>query len=130
MAGVRSAEQQPAGQPHRLVPRASLSMTEAQHSRSDGEHDRLDLAAEVVRGRCDAAQRRGVERERHPQPPARGRAARAVGGDVFDALYPDRFYNHDAEGPWGSSRWGRPITGRSSSSAAESDLLVCVNSAS
>ena len=56
---------------------------------------------------------------------------RMVGEKIFDAYYPDRYYNHDAEDPDGmvelgahrrTARWST-INRR----AAESDLLIYVN---
>ncbi len=55
---------------------------------------------------------------------------RAVGPHVFDAFYPDRLYNHDAEDPLeivtlGETDDGEPV--ELNRRAAESDLLIYVN---
>ncbi|HUF26070.1 MAG TPA: lactate racemase domain-containing protein [Gemmatimonadaceae bacterium] len=55
---------------------------------------------------------------------------RMVGRKVFDAFYPDRYYNHDAEcaegmTSLGETRHGEPL--RINRRAAESDLLIYVN---
>ncbi len=55
---------------------------------------------------------------------------RAVGPRVFDAFYPDRLYNHDAEDPDGITVLGETEQGEAvelNRRAAESDLLVYVN---
>ena len=55
---------------------------------------------------------------------------RAVGPRVFDAFYPDRLYNHDAEDPDGIAVLGDTEQGEAvelNKRAAESDLLVYVN---
>ncbi|HYY05437.1 MAG TPA: lactate racemase domain-containing protein, partial [Candidatus Limnocylindria bacterium] len=55
---------------------------------------------------------------------------RAVGPRIFDAFYPDRLYNHDAEDPDGIAALGETAHGESvelNRRAAESDLLVYVN---
>jgi hypothetical protein len=55
---------------------------------------------------------------------------RAVGPRVFDAFYPDRLYNHDAEDPDGIAVLGQTEHGEAvelNRRAAESDLLVYVN---
>jgi hypothetical protein len=55
---------------------------------------------------------------------------RAVGPRVFDAFFPDRLYNHDAEDPDGIAILGETERGEAvelSRRAAESDLLVYVN---
>jgi hypothetical protein len=55
---------------------------------------------------------------------------RAVGARVFDAFYPDRLYNHDAEDPDGIAVLGDTGQGEAvelNKRAAESDLLVYVN---
>jgi nickel-dependent lactate racemase len=55
---------------------------------------------------------------------------RMVGQKIFDAFYPDRYYNHDAEDPdglvaLGTTRHGEKVV--VNRRAAESDLLVYVN---
>ena len=55
---------------------------------------------------------------------------RMVGARIFDAFYPDRYYNHDAEAPdgmvvLGETRHGEPV--RVNRRAAESDLVIYVN---
>src|SRR6266567_1018734 len=55
---------------------------------------------------------------------------RMVGDQIFDAFYPDRYYNHDAEDPeglvtLGETRHGEPVI--INRRAAESDLLIYVN---
>ncbi|HET9552935.1 MAG TPA: lactate racemase domain-containing protein [Anaeromyxobacteraceae bacterium] len=55
---------------------------------------------------------------------------RMVGPAIFDAFYPDRYYNHDAEDPdgivkLGETRHGEPVL--VNRRAAESDLLIYVN---
>jgi len=55
---------------------------------------------------------------------------RAVGPRVFDAFYPDRLYNHDAEDPDAIAVLGETAQGEAvelNRRAAESDLLVYVN---
>jgi hypothetical protein len=55
---------------------------------------------------------------------------RAVGQRVFDAFYPDRLYNHDAEDPDAIAVLGATERGEAvelNRRAAESDLLVYVN---
>ncbi len=55
---------------------------------------------------------------------------RAVGDRIFDAHWPDRLYNHDAEAPGGMVELGRTELGervRINRRAAESDLLIYVN---
>jgi lactate racemase len=55
---------------------------------------------------------------------------RAVGPRVFDAFFPDRLYNHDAEDPDGVVVLGETERGEAvelNRRAAESDLLVYVN---
>jgi hypothetical protein len=55
---------------------------------------------------------------------------RMVGQKIFDAFYPDRYYNHDAEEPGGcvqlatTAHGEKVIVGRR---AAESDLVIYVN---
>ncbi len=55
---------------------------------------------------------------------------RAVGAKIFDAFYPDRFYNHDAEDPDGIVHLGKtdhhePVN--INRRAVESDLVIYVN---
>src|SRR5512141_1159701 len=55
---------------------------------------------------------------------------RMVGAKIFDAFYPDRYYNHDAEDPEGlvtigTTDHGEPVI--LNRRAVESDLLICVN---
>lgn len=55
---------------------------------------------------------------------------RMVGSKIYDAFYPDRFYNHDAEDPEGMVHLGRtdhnePVN--INRRAVESDLLIYVN---
>src|SRR5512138_429150 len=55
---------------------------------------------------------------------------RMVGEKIFDAYYPDRYYNHDAEDPDGCVVLGTTEHGEKvvvNRRAAESDLLVYVN---
>jgi hypothetical protein len=55
---------------------------------------------------------------------------RMVGEKIFDAFYPDRYYNHDAEDPDGMTEMERTSHGevvRINRRAAESDLLIYVN---
>ena len=55
---------------------------------------------------------------------------RMVGDKIFDAFYPDRYYNHDAEDPDGIVELERTSQGEVvaiNRRAAESDLLVYVN---
>ncbi len=55
---------------------------------------------------------------------------RSVGTRVFDAFYPDRLYNHDAEDPEGNTKLGETAQGEAvtlNRRAAESDLLVYVH---
>jgi nickel-dependent lactate racemase len=55
---------------------------------------------------------------------------RMVGDQIFDAHWPDRLYNHDAEAPDGMTELGRTAHGepvRINRRAAESDLLIYVN---
>ncbi|BDG01918.1 lactate racemase domain-containing protein [Anaeromyxobacter oryzae] len=55
---------------------------------------------------------------------------RMVGADIFDAFYPDRYYNHDAEDPGGNVVIGETRHGEQvivNRRAAESDLLIYVN---
>lgn len=55
---------------------------------------------------------------------------RMVGPAIFDAFYPDRYYNHDAEDPDGLVCLGETAHGEKvivNRRAAESDLLVYVN---
>ena len=56
---------------------------------------------------------------------------RMVGAKIYDAFYPDRYYNHDAEDPDGIVHAGQSptTTSRSTSTAAavESDLVIYVN---
>jgi len=55
---------------------------------------------------------------------------RMVGEKIFDAYYPDRYYNHDAEDPDGLVTLGTTEHGEKvivSRRAAESDLLVYLN---
>ena len=55
---------------------------------------------------------------------------RMVGEKIFDAFYPDRYYNHDAEDPDGIVEMERTSHGevvRINRRAAESDLLIYVN---
>src|SRR5688500_8032491 len=55
---------------------------------------------------------------------------RMVGGKIFDAYYPDRYYNHDAEDPDGILELERTAHGEVvaiNRRAAESDLLIYVN---
>jgi lactate racemase-like protein len=55
---------------------------------------------------------------------------RMVGKKIFDAFYPDRFYNHDAEDPDGIVHLGKTEHHESvniNRRAVESDLLIYVN---
>src|SRR5512142_586541 len=55
---------------------------------------------------------------------------RMVGEKIFDAYYPDRYYNHDAEDPDGLVTLGETEHGEKvivNRRAAESDLLIYVN---
>lgn len=55
---------------------------------------------------------------------------RMVGEKIFDAYYPDRYYNHDAEDPDGIVEMERTAHGETvaiNRRAAESDLLVYLN---
>ena len=55
---------------------------------------------------------------------------RMVGSRIFDAFYPDRYYNHDAEDPNGLVVLGATDQGEKaiiSRRASESDLLIYVN---
>jgi hypothetical protein len=55
---------------------------------------------------------------------------RMVGQKIFDAYYPDRYLNHDAEEPDGIAELGRTSAGervRISRRAAEADLVVYLN---
>ena len=55
---------------------------------------------------------------------------RMVGEKIFDAYYPDRYYNHDAEDPDGMVELERTAHGEVvaiNRRAAESDLLIYVN---
>jgi lactate racemase len=55
---------------------------------------------------------------------------RMVGKKIFDAFYPDRYYNHDAEDPEGLVTLGTTRHGEKvvlNRRAAESDLLIYVN---
>ena len=55
---------------------------------------------------------------------------RMVGQKIFDAFYPDRYYNHDAEDPDGLLSLGETRHGEKvvvNRRAAESDLLIYVN---
>ena len=55
---------------------------------------------------------------------------RMVGEKIFDAYYPDRYYNHDAEDPDGMVELGETEHGEVveiNRRAAESDLLIYVN---
>jgi hypothetical protein len=55
---------------------------------------------------------------------------RMVGPAIFDAFYPDRYYNHDAEEPDGLVTLGTTAHGEKAiinRRAAESDLLIYVN---
>lgn len=55
---------------------------------------------------------------------------RMVGEKIFDAYYPDRYYNHDAEDPDGLLSLGETERGEKvivSRRAAESDLVIYVN---
>src|SRR5512138_479248 len=59
-----------------------------------------------------------------------GEMRRMVGSKIFDAYYPDRYYNHDAEDrealvSLGTTRHGEKVV--VNRRAAESDLLVYVN---
>jgi hypothetical protein len=59
-----------------------------------------------------------------------GEMRRMVGTRIFDAFYPDRFYNHDAECPEGLVTLGETRHGealRINRRCAESDLLMYVN---
>jgi nickel-dependent lactate racemase len=59
-----------------------------------------------------------------------GEMRRMAGDKVFDALYPDRYYNHDAEDPEGMTELERTShheVVRVNRRAAESDLLIYVN---
>ncbi len=61
---------------------------------------------------------------------SRAEMRRMVGRKIFDAFYPDRYYNHDAEDPDGIVTLGETDHGevvRFSRRAAESDLLIYVN---
>src|ERR1044071_3821416 len=55
---------------------------------------------------------------------------RMVGAKIYDAFYPDRYYNHDAEDPdgivhLGTTEHGEPVN--INRRAVESDLVICVN---
>ncbi|MCI0671465.1 MAG: nickel-dependent lactate racemase [Myxococcaceae bacterium] len=55
---------------------------------------------------------------------------RMVGGRIYDAFYPDRYYNHDAEDPDGMVQLGATEVGEPvylNRRAAESDLLIYLN---
>jgi hypothetical protein len=55
---------------------------------------------------------------------------RAVGSKIFNAFYPDRFYNHDAEDPEGIVHLGKTEQNEPvniNRRAVESDLLIYVN---
>jgi nickel-dependent lactate racemase len=55
---------------------------------------------------------------------------RMVGGKIFDAFHPDRYYNHDAEDPDGMLELERTSHGEVvalNRRAAESDLVIYVN---
>ena len=55
---------------------------------------------------------------------------RMVGAKIFDAFYPDRYYNHDAEDPDGMVELERTTHGEVvaiNRRAVESDLLIYVN---
>ncbi|HEY3587078.1 MAG TPA: lactate racemase domain-containing protein, partial [Myxococcaceae bacterium] len=55
---------------------------------------------------------------------------RMVGSKIFDAYYPERYYNHDAEDPDGMVELERTSAGEVvaiNRRAAESDLLIYVN---
>jgi hypothetical protein len=55
---------------------------------------------------------------------------RMVGPKIFDAFYPDRYYNHDAEDPDGMVNLGRTAHGEVvniNRRAVESDLVIYVN---
>jgi hypothetical protein len=55
---------------------------------------------------------------------------RMVGAKIYDAFYPDRYYNHDAEDPDGMMSIGETRHGEKviiNRRAAESDLVVYVN---
>ena len=59
-----------------------------------------------------------------------GEMRRMVGQKIYDAFYPDRFYNHDAEDPdgmlaLGTTRHGEPLS--INKRAATSDLLIYLN---
>lgn len=59
-----------------------------------------------------------------------GEMKRMVGPKIFDAYYPDRYYNHDAEDPDGMVALERTTHGEEVSvnrRVAESDLIVYVN---
>ncbi|QQR45925.1 DUF2088 domain-containing protein [Myxococcus xanthus] len=59
-----------------------------------------------------------------------GEMKRMVGEKIFDAFYPDRYYNHDAEDPDGMVALERTSHGEEVSvnrRVAESDLIVYVN---
>ncbi|AKQ68541.1 Transcriptional regulator [Myxococcus hansupus] len=59
-----------------------------------------------------------------------GEMKRMVGEKIFDAYYPDRYYNHDAEDPDGMVALERTSHGEEVSvnrRVAESDLIVYVN---
>ena len=59
-----------------------------------------------------------------------GEMKRMVGEKIFDAYYPDRYYNHDAEDPDGMVALERTAHGEEVSvnrRVAESDLIVYVN---
>src|SRR3972149_5447586 len=59
-----------------------------------------------------------------------GEMRRMVGSKIFDAYYPDRYYNHDAEDPEGLTSLGTTARGEEvvvNRRAAESDLLIYVN---
>jgi hypothetical protein len=55
---------------------------------------------------------------------------RMVGSKIFDAFYPDRYYNHDAEDPEGMVHLGKTDHGEPvniNRRAVESDLVIYVN---
>src|SRR5215468_12299893 len=59
-----------------------------------------------------------------------GEMRRMVGSKIFDAYYPERYYNHDAEDPEGMVELERTNLGEVvaiNRRAAESDLLIYVN---
>ncbi|HUB07213.1 MAG TPA: lactate racemase domain-containing protein [Myxococcales bacterium] len=59
-----------------------------------------------------------------------GEMKRMVGTKIFDAFYPDRYYNHDAEDPTGIVTMEKTSHGEVvavNRRAAESDLLIYVN---